>query len=1402
MAVLARVHITSQQRVDLPQLLGIESYTAFDFRALIQAFVGSTRPYIARGFEITGKTGLFVAVSVADCFVFNPLDDNGSFYLGTADAQDLLIELPPSQPFVYLEARFKNETSAAVSASYWDPLAVTGSAEGSEFTATQNSQNAVVLELSFNTVGFSTDAIPIVVCATSNSAVTTLSDARPLLFRLGLGGSSPNPGYKFPWSVNRGEPLTVGVSTGDNLGSSFRSRDNTGILNDKGIRTFKEMFDAICSRVAEISGASIWYSNSSIEQYVGGLSLSSLFFDSVGHALQPNRNFVYHWTGTHLTNTGTETGSWKANYCDIEWLLGKSFTSGTDRSYSDVQFNVEIPDGHNAYLLLERELVKNAGNNLDWKLPTPSTTYTDFVTNYDKVVSGVTGDFGGIAVGDYIRKESQGYSQYYRVVALATATSLFSQTLGVVADSSVVAVKLESVIDQQSSEPLRYFRSRYSESDIVVLPASVEAPHADYYWLARRRGDFISLRDYGPLFKDKNWEHIDRAWSKVKLLKEYQNLFLGGGGVVTFELVPGDNTIQWSAPFTLEIGGRSAVYSVPASSAVLSDGDCIYVDIPEEDVSQNLTPIVCPLSSVPLDPAAIGHTGRSYVMFFRSGNSVLGMGEAPDLDSGESGNVGWDLPLNIRTRLGIVSEISYQAYNSYTQIDINDDYATAIGKLDNSTYELWNQENQDRTLKLVRGGYWSWDSVTGNLVNDSDAFIQIPDLLESRNRIAAQTITLPNDGDIAYVELNRSGATPAALTVVVISAADMETVSPTGNHRLVIARRIGGDCLVGTCLFTNTEAKLLDHDMSLVDSYDPSNTATNAPQGTQFINTAEPQVYVKQDAGLSKNWKPLDWSKLVNTYSGHASVTGIGLFFSGANNEEVNVSGVRTFYVQGQPFHKTATEQKVMSGTPGIRYFYYDNAGILQQSTTKPSWIVSSHVASAYWTGTEGHSLRWDFHGLVSAEDSHWKRNLFGLQYVSGFDISASPLEIGVLPSSDTSSFVYLEEGELLDNDIKVLPVSTTSPSEKWEQDLGSGLAITNAAVLPVLFVDNSGVTQYIAPDANKFPFYHAGGNTFPYYDNAGTLTEASNGDYLVYWVYGSSNTVVDDTNFIKVGASVFVRPHNEKFSLLESALSSDIELLSDLNIGKTKALYRIIIHCDSLYVNATHRCKIVQIDDWRRVASDTSHLFLRELNGGKYSDGNHGSLVVRKISQSSNPSTAEDVLSYKELSLWLNQNTRDVWILKNNNIGAADWRQLILDGGNNSALTIGSKVAQNVGFIYNSLSRITLNANGVDIDQTLRVNNNLASVVTSVTTATANVDTYFTEVAISLSSDCTLRLPAAGGANSGKEYSIKKLNSDSFSVTILPDGTDTIEGRTSVKFSANGEVCKLKSAGTTWRIL
>lgn len=96
--------------------------------------------------------------------------------------------------------------------------------------------------------------------------------------------------------------------------------------------------------------------------------------------------------------------------------------------------------------------------------------------------------------------------------------------------------------------------------------------------------------------------------------------------------------------------------------------------------------------------------------------------------------------------------------------------------------------NQDRNMKLVRGGNWAWNSGTNTLSWSAAAAIQIPSLLETRNNIVAGSVVLTNDGDVAYVEVNRSGATPANLTV---SVSAIDTLVMT-NNTLIIARKLGG----------------------------------------------------------------------------------------------------------------------------------------------------------------------------------------------------------------------------------------------------------------------------------------------------------------------------------------------------------------------------------------------------------------------------------------------------------------------------------------------------------------------------------------------------------------------------------------------------------------------------------
>lgn len=96
------------------------------------------------------------------------------------------------------------------------------------------------------------------------------------------------------------------------------------------------------------------------------------------------------------------------------------------------------------------------------------------------------------------------------------------------------------------------------------------------------------------------------------------------------------------------------------------------------------------------------------------------------------------------------------------------------------------------------------------LTFDADAYVKIPGLADGRNTISAQTIVL-TDGDVAYVDINRNAGVTSVLSVTVAQT----NAVVLDNDKLVIARRVTDDVIVGTASFSLADGERLQLDATL-----------------------------------------------------------------------------------------------------------------------------------------------------------------------------------------------------------------------------------------------------------------------------------------------------------------------------------------------------------------------------------------------------------------------------------------------------------------------------------------------------------------------------------------------------------------------------------------------------------
>lgn len=167
--------------------------------------------------------------------------------------------------------------------------------------------------------------------------------------------------------------------------------------------------------------------------------------------------------------------------------------------------------------------------------------------------------------------------------------------------------------------------------------------------------------------------------------------------------------------------GSSATLSLTREDSsgtpiTIADGEVLWIELPD------------PLANTTYDGTGVTSTDyrvsarasvpvsdTTFWLAYREGSNlyVRGLGE---LEPGETAEISDNINENILQVIGIASETSDPVYPSAVIVTQNTDLVTAIGELDASLAAEIVKTNEDRNVKLIGGGTWSYAAAASDLV--------------------------------------------------------------------------------------------------------------------------------------------------------------------------------------------------------------------------------------------------------------------------------------------------------------------------------------------------------------------------------------------------------------------------------------------------------------------------------------------------------------------------------------------------------------------------------------------------------------------------------------------------------------------------------------------------------------
>ena len=449
MSVLQKVRITSNERLDLPDFLNVENLESADWLSFIKRMLCGPdsdltgQNYIIEGFDIINAPAIVnsvvqfdVEVNLADGVVFFPEDDQGvaskgAFFVAASSAINPKVSLS-STDSNFIQMNLVTSTGSSDLRTFWDASANNGA--GGEFDSSVDTITNLDVNIYSNTTGFDVGSVPIAIVITSAGVITSIQDSRPLFFRLGTGGLSPDPHNKFtypdePTGFSRKETPFILTTNGG---------DNPFFGADKNIKTLKQWMDAVLSRIAELAGTNFWYSD-------GVGSVASLNIHHVWQDLNaiiiPDASWI--WVSPEIT---VPTLKIVYPHTPVEFSV-----TGSGQTLTN--------DKDSLVVALIRDEVQ-PGN---WTFTNGSTTVI------------TPNGHANVLVGDYIKLDIDGVEKYETVASFPNSTSaLLTNTY-----TGLTGVG-------------RAHRTDNNITFSVIAPTATST--ADTFWLAKRDGTDLYVR--------------------------------------------------------------------------------------------------------------------------------------------------------------------------------------------------------------------------------------------------------------------------------------------------------------------------------------------------------------------------------------------------------------------------------------------------------------------------------------------------------------------------------------------------------------------------------------------------------------------------------------------------------------------------------------------------------------------------------------------------------------------------------------------------------------------------------------------------------------------------------------------------------------------------------------------